>query len=110
MVVSSILLHHGHDMVFWLYLICALRFVAIRWARALARESALEPNELLTAKRAGVTSPSPTANKTHQPPYSKIMASTGSESPSKAKRSRAEMEADDHPMAPAAPINDGVIF
>ncbi|KAF2845090.1 peptidyl-prolyl cis-trans isomeras-like protein [Plenodomus tracheiphilus IPT5] len=35
------------------------------------------------------------------------MASNGSESPSKAKRSRTEMEADDHPVAPAAaPADD----
>jgi peptidylprolyl isomerase domain and WD repeat-containing protein 1 len=34
------------------------------------------------------------------------MASNGSESPSKSKRSRAEMEADDHPMAPAAQTAD----
>jgi peptidylprolyl isomerase domain and WD repeat-containing protein 1 len=34
------------------------------------------------------------------------MASNGSESPSKSKRSRAEMEADDHTMAPAAPTAD----
>jgi peptidylprolyl isomerase domain and WD repeat-containing protein 1 len=35
------------------------------------------------------------------------MASNGSESPSKSKRSRAEMEADDHPMEPAAqPADD----
>jgi peptidylprolyl isomerase domain and WD repeat-containing protein 1 len=34
------------------------------------------------------------------------MASNGSESPSKSKRSRAEMEADDHPMAPAAQTGD----
>jgi peptidylprolyl isomerase domain and WD repeat-containing protein 1 len=34
------------------------------------------------------------------------MASNGSESPSKSKRSRAEMEADDHPMAPPAQTAD----
>jgi hypothetical protein len=75
---------------------------------ALARENALEPNELLVPKRAGTISI--TSSKTHQQPYSRTMASTGSESPSKSKRSRAEMEADDHPMAPAAQTNDGKVF
>lgn len=37
------------------------------------------------------------------------MASNGSESPTKSKRSRAEMEAEDRIAAPTAQTNDGVV-
>jgi hypothetical protein len=76
--------------------------------RAHARENAPEPHELGTFTKRAVTSQSPTTPLTTT--ELTTMASNGSESPSKTKRSRDEMEAEDCVTAPTAQTNDGTVM